>query len=156
MGIFDKVFGPKDAAQGADPSLSTRFTMGPGNVPKRILVVEDDLLVAELLTANLENLPYKVYVAYDGETGWAIAQKELPDLVIQDIGLPNMDGFVLCKLIKSRNTTRHARIIMLTGKNLIGEMEKAFQCGADAYVNKPFVWERMLAHIQKLMGPVPG
>ncbi|MFA7009080.1 MAG: response regulator [Elusimicrobiales bacterium] len=125
-------------------------------MPKKILVVEDDLQVAELLVSNLESLNCKVLVAYDGETGWELAQKEQPDLVIQDLGLPNMDGFALCKLIKNKSTTRHARVIMLTGKTLVGDMENAFQGGADAYVNKPFVWDRMLQHIRKLLGPEIG
>ncbi|HAH32289.1 MAG TPA: hypothetical protein DCL44_08250 [Elusimicrobia bacterium] len=123
-----------------------------GNMPKKILIVEDDALIAELLLDNIEGLGYTTFVAYDGETGWALAKKETPDLVIQDIGLPSMDGITLCQLIKSKSTTKHARIIMLTGKKMVGDMENAFTAGADAYINKPFEWSRVLKHIQKLLG----
>lgn len=121
-------------------------------MPKKILIVEDDALIAELLLDNIEGLGYTTFVAYDGETGWALAKKETPDLVIQDIGLPSMDGITLCQLIKSKSTTKHARIIMLTGKKMVGDMENAFTAGADAYINKPFEWSRVLKHIQKLLG----
>lgn len=124
-----------------------------GNVPKKILIVEDDVLVAELLVDNISSMGYKTLVAYDGETGWKLTQKEKPDLVIQDIGLPEMDGITLCGLIKKTDATKQARIIMLTGKKKVADMEDAFKAGADAYVNKPFDWDRMLAHIRKLLGP---
>jgi len=123
------------------------------NTSKKVLVIEDDVLVAELLRDNLESLKYKIFVAYGGKTGWELAQKEQPDLVIADIGLPEIDGISLCKLIKNNSKTRHARIIMLTGKKMVGDMEDAFAAGAEAYVNKPFNWEHVLRHIQKLMPP---
>ena len=120
---------------------------------KKILIVEDDVLVAELLLDNIKDLGYKTFVAYDGETGWALAKKEKPDLIIQDIGLPDIDGITLCQYVKSNDSTKHARVIMLTGKKMVGDMEDAFQAGADAYVNKPFEWDRVLRHIQKMLGP---
>lgn len=121
------------------------------NKSKKILVVEDDKAVAELLLANIEGLDCEVFVAYDGETGWEIAKKESPDLVIQDLGLPDMTGITLCKLIKSNIKTKHARVIMLTGNQNVGDMEDCFKAGADAYVNKPFNWDHVLRHIQKFM-----
>jgi len=122
-------------------------------VPKKILIVEDDVLVAELLINNIESLGCKTFIAYDGETGWELAKKEKPDLIIQDIGLPRMDGITLCKLIKSKDSTKQIPVIMLTGKRMVSDMEDAFKAGADAYVNKPFDWDRMLSHIRKILGP---
>ncbi|OGR42198.1 MAG: hypothetical protein A2X28_09275 [Elusimicrobia bacterium GWA2_56_46] len=120
---------------------------------KKILVVEDDVLVAELLINNIESLGCRTLIAYDGETGWELAKKEKPDLIIQDIGLPRMDGITLCKLIKSKDGTKQIPVIMLTGKRMVADMEDAFKAGADAYVNKPFDWDRMLSHIRKILGP---
>ena len=120
---------------------------------KKVLIVEDDVLVAELLKDNFETLPYKFFLAYDGKVGLDLARKERPDLIIMDIGLPSINGIALCKYIKDTASTKHAKVIMLTGKKMLGDIEDAFQAGADAYVNKPFDWSRMLAHIEKLMGP---
>lgn len=147
MGFFDGIFRVRDGAAGTP--------LPRENKDIRILVVEDDLLIAKLLETNIRDAGYNVTVTFDGESAWKMAPKIRPDLVIQDIGLPGMDGYALCDLIKRHSGTKNARIIMLTGKNLVGDMEKAFRCGADIYINKPFVWERMLKHIRKLLGQEP-
>ena len=122
-------------------------------MPKKILIVEDDENIANLLAINIESLGYQTLIAYDGEIGWKLAKQERPDLVVQDIGLPRVDGITLCKLIKSGESTKQIRVIMLTGKTMVADMEAAFSAGADAYVNKPFNWDRLQAHIYKLIGP---
>lgn len=119
---------------------------------KKILIVEDEDLIAKVLSMRLEGLGYKVAVASDGEEGLEMVKKEKPDLVVLDIGLPRIDGNTLCELIKTEETTKHIRVIMLTGKKLVGDMENAFHAGADIYVNKPYEWPRLLGHIQKLLG----
>ncbi|OGR69051.1 MAG: hypothetical protein A2081_04075 [Elusimicrobia bacterium GWC2_61_19] len=119
---------------------------------KKILVVEDEDLIAKVLAIRLSGLGYKVVTAFDGEEGLAAVKKEKPDLVILDIGLPRIDGTTLCELIKADKATSGIRVIMLTGKRLVGDMENAFTAGADFYVNKPYEWARLLGHIQKLIG----
>jgi DNA-binding response OmpR family regulator len=119
---------------------------------KKILIVEDEDLIAKVLCMRLEGLGYKVSVACDGEEGLEMAKKEKPDLAILDIGLPRIDGNTLCELIKSEPSTKGAKIIMLTGKKLMGDMESAFKSGAEVYVNKPYEWDRLLGHIKKLLG----
>jgi len=121
-------------------------------MPKTILIVEDEDLIATVLSARLESLGYKVFAAQDGEEGLALAKKEHPDLAILDIGLPRLDGNTLCELIKAEPTLKNVRIIMLTGKKLVGDMETAFKSGAEVYVNKPYDWSRLLGHIKKLLG----
>ncbi len=81
-----------------------------------------------------------------------MVRKEHPALAILDIGLPRIDGNTLCELIKNDPATRSVRIIMLTGKKLVGDMETAFSSGAEIYVNKPYEWTRLLGHIKKLLG----
>jgi DNA-binding response OmpR family regulator len=119
---------------------------------KKILIVEDEDLIAKVLCMRLEGLGYKVVVASDGEEGLDMVRKEHPDLAILDIGLPRIDGNALCELIKSDPATKSTRIIMLTGKKLVGDMENAFNSGAEVYVNKPYEWLRLLGHIKKLLG----
>ncbi|HAH31783.1 MAG TPA: two-component system response regulator [Elusimicrobia bacterium] len=118
---------------------------------KKVLIVEDEDLIAKVLSIRLENCGYKVIVAYDGEEGLEQAKKEKPDLMLLDIGLPRIDGNTLCELIKHDAETKNIKIIMVTGKRLVGDMENAFSAGADIYVNKPYDWPRLLAHIKTLI-----
>jgi DNA-binding response OmpR family regulator len=119
---------------------------------KKVLIVEDEDLIAKVLSIRLENSGYKVLIAYDGEEGLEQAKKEKPDLMLLDIGLPRIDGNTLCELIKTDAATKGIKIIMLTGKRLVGDMENAFSAGADIYVNKPYDWTRLLVHIKALIG----
>lgn len=119
---------------------------------KKILIVEDEDLIIRVLSIRLESLGYKVSSAADGEAGLAAARKQRPDLAIIDIGLPVIDGTTLCELLKTSPDTKGVKVIMLTGKKLVGDMEKSFEAGADAYVNKPYDWQRLQGHIEKLIG----
>jgi len=119
---------------------------------KKILIVEDEDLIVKVLTIRLEGLGYKVLSASDGEEGLDAVKKEHPDLVILDIGLPRLDGNTLCELIRDGEDTRAIKVIMLTGKHLMGDMENSFKAGADLYLNKPYEWPRLLGHIQQLIG----
>ena len=119
---------------------------------KKILIVEDEELIAKVLSIRLEGLGYKVCTALDGEEGLDAVKKEKPDLVMLDIGLPKIDGNTLCELIKTGESTKHMKVIMLTGKRLVGDMENSFAAGADFYVNKPYEWARLLGHIKQLIG----
>jgi len=121
-------------------------------MPKKILIVEDEDLIAKVLAIRLEGLGYKVSVAADGEEGLEAARKQKPDLVILDIGLPRIDGNTLCELIKTSEATKDVKVIMLTGKKLVGDMENSFKAGAEVYVNKPYEWPRLQAHVVKLIG----
>jgi DNA-binding response OmpR family regulator len=119
---------------------------------RKILIVEDEDLIAKVLTIRLQGLGYQVETAVDGEAGLAAVKKFRPDLAIIDIGLPKIDGNTLCELIKTDPDTKGAKVIMLTGKKLVGDMEKTFSSGADFYVNKPYEWPRLLEHVRKLIG----
>ena len=119
---------------------------------KKVLIVEDEPLIVKVLAIRLEGLGYKVASALDGEEGLDLVKKEKPDLVILDIGLPKLDGTTLCELIKTGPATKHIKVIMLTGKRLMGDMESSFSAGADFYVNKPYEWQRLLGHIKALIG----
>lgn len=120
-------------------------------MPKKILVVDDEELIVKVLALRLENAGYKVEVAYDGNEGIEKAKKFMPDLAIIDIGIPKIDGNTLCELIKNNEKTKNIKVIMLTGRKLVEDMEKSFSSGADMYVNKPYEWERLLEKIKKLI-----
>jgi len=118
---------------------------------KKILIVEDEDLIAKVLSIRFSNQGHTVSVANVGEAGLAAVKKDKPDLVMLDIGLPKIDGNTLCELIKTDAELKHIKVVMLTGKRLMGDMENAFLAGADLYVNKPYEWERLLAQVNKLL-----
>ncbi|HBB67478.1 MAG TPA: two-component system response regulator [Elusimicrobia bacterium] len=122
------------------------------DMERKILIVEDEDVIARVLRIRLEALGYIVAVAGDGEEGLELVKKEKPDLAIIDIGLPRIDGNTLCELIRAEAATKGTKIIILTGKRLVGDMETAFQSGADIYMSKPYEWQRLLDHIKKLLG----
>ena len=119
---------------------------------KKILIVEDEFFIVELLSIHIERLGYNIVTARDGIEGLEMVKKEKPDLIILDVGLPRMDGITLCQIVKSREATKHIHILMLTGRKLLGDMEDSFKAGADIYMNKPFEWNRLEGHIKRLLG----
>lgn len=119
---------------------------------KKILIIDDEELIVKVLLIRLENSGYKVDYAYDGKEGLEKIEKFNPDLAIIDVGLPKIDGNTICEIIKNSNKTKNVKVIMLTAKKLVGDMEKAFESGADAYLSKPYEFSRLLEKIKKLIG----
>lgn len=129
----------------ADSALSERYSSGEKpngqetSVEKemRILIVEDnDDLRNFIKTAFKEE--FEVYTAEDGIIAWEIIQKQLPDLVVSDVMMPNMDGYELCQIVKSTYETSHIPIIMLTALSEKTEQLHGLGLGADDYLTKPF------------------
>jgi signal transduction histidine kinase/ligand-binding sensor domain-containing protein/AraC-like DNA-binding protein len=103
----------------------------------RLLIVEDNDDLLDFLSYTLKE-DFEVYTAIDGVQAWAIIQKQLPDLVVSDVMMPNMDGFELCRLIKSTYETSHIPLILLTSLSGINEQLHGLGLGADDYLTKPF------------------
>ena len=117
-----------------------------------ILVVDDErdirLLVEKILTA----LGHMVSLAEDGETGLGFALVKKPDLILLDLNLPKMDGFEVCRRLKTDAATREIPVIMLTAAYPEWEdAQKGFGLGADEYVIKPFASELLLHNIERLL-----
>lgn len=123
-----------------------------GRSKKLILVVEDEPDIAESLDARLGLAGYDVAVAKDGKEGVSKARELKPDLVVLDVMLPKVDGFEVCRILKSEPKTKDIFILMLTALNSMGDVDRAFEVGANDYLNKPFTNERLLAKIEKLLG----
>ena len=115
----------------------------------KILVVEDEKRVAELLQSGLEENEYEVRVGSDGAEGLRLFFQENFDLVISDIILPKMDGFALCKEIRQANST--IPILMLTALGSTDDKLEGFDSGADDYLTKPFDFRELLARISVLL-----
>ncbi|MBE9215097.1 response regulator [Plectonema cf. radiosum LEGE 06105] len=115
----------------------------------KILIVEDDQLVAEALSAVLTDKNYAVEVAADGEAGWDLVEAFDYDLIILDITLPKLDGISLCRRIRSNNLL--VPIMLVTGCNSSHEKAVGLDAGADDYLVKPFDEEELVARIRALL-----
>jgi len=117
----------------------------------KVLVIEDDYGIQELLRYNLENNGYKVVIADNGDEGYNLTLKELPDIILLDLMIPGIDGLELCKKIRMNEVTRKIPIIMVTAKS--EELDKilGLELGADDYVTKPFGVKELIARIRTVM-----
>jgi DNA-binding response OmpR family regulator len=114
----------------------------------KILVVEDEHKIANLIKQGLEQEKFIVDVAYDGTSGFDLASSEPYDLIILDRLLPGIEGLEICK--KLRLLGKHAPILMLTAKGQLSDKVEGLNSGADDYLTKPFAFEELLARIKAL------
>ncbi len=105
---------------------------------KRILIVEDEKDLAELLAFNLEKEGYKTICAFDGNAGLEAALGELPDLIVLDLMLPGMLGTEVCKAMRKDERTARIPVLMVTAKSDEIDRVVGFEVGADDYIVKPF------------------
>ncbi len=115
----------------------------------RILVVEDEHRIAQAIKEGLEQETYAVDVCHDGEDGYNTARSDDYDLIILDVMLPSMDGFEVCK--KLRTAKDHTPVLMLTAKDQNKDVIRGLDTGADDYLPKPFSFEVLLARIRALL-----
>jgi len=119
---------------------------------KRILIVEDENDVVDLLTLNLRKAGgFLISKAGDGATGLTKARAEKPDFIILDLMLPKMSGLEVCKILKSEPATRHIPILMLTARAEEIDRVVGLECGADDYVTKPFSPREIVLRIKAIL-----
>ena len=117
----------------------------------RILVIDDDAAIAELVAVNLEMAGYEVTQAEDGIKGQALAIQMLPDLIVLDLMLPRVDGFTVCQRLRRDDRTSDIPVLMLTALCQTQDKVEGFNSGADDYLTKPFELEEMLARVRALL-----
>lgn len=130
-------------------------------MPKaKILIVEDDKAIVEMLEYNLQEAGYEIVSALNGEEGLALAGRERPDLIILDIMLPIIDGFEVCRMLKNDNAVAHIPIIILSAKSQETDKVVGLELGADDYVTKPFSPRELIARTRAILrrgrGQQPG
>ena len=118
-----------------------------------VLIVEDDRNIAELLQMYLEKEGYAVTVAHDGSQGLSKFRTIKPDLVLLDVMMPVMDGWSVCKTIRSESQTP---VIMLTAKGETDDKVNGLKIGADDYITKPFEMKEVLARIEAVLRRASG
>ena len=117
----------------------------------KILVIEDELAINELIKVNLELSGYKVFQALDGIKGFALAKQELPSLVVLDVMMPEVDGFTVAQRIRQNEDTKNIPILMLTALSQLNDKVKGFDIGVDDYLTKPFEMEELKVRIRALL-----
>jgi phosphate regulon transcriptional regulator PhoB len=117
----------------------------------KILIVEDDRDILEMVEYNLREEGYATVSALNGEDGVNLARRERPDLIILDIMLPVMDGFEVCRALKSAEATARIPIIILSAKSQETDKVVGLELGADDYVTKPFSPRELIARIRAIM-----
>ena len=115
----------------------------------KILIVEDDNDITNLLAINLKGIGYEVKLAFDGETGLALAMSNKFDLVILDLMLPKIEGLEICKTLRS--TLVYTPILMLTCKSSEVDRVLGLETGADDYLTKPFSIKELLARVKAIL-----
>ena len=118
---------------------------------KRILLVDDEKNLVEMVTFRLEASGYAVIPAYDGQEALNKAKSEKPDLIILDLMLPKMNGYEVCQLLKFDEKYQHIPIIMFTARTQESDKKTGFEVGANAYITKPFEAEVLLSKIKELL-----
>ena len=120
---------------------------------RRILVVEDEVVLIRILGDALRGAGYEVYTAVNGVEGLAEFQRVLPDLVIADIMMPDMDGMTMVREI--RKTNRECEVLFLSARSGVEDVCEGFKCGGNDYMRKPFAISEMLARVSALLARHP-
>lgn len=115
---------------------------------ERILVVEDEIALQETLAYNLQKQGYEVFLAGDGTSALEISRKIKPDLILLDIMLPGMDGFEVCRRLRSEMSTP---VLMLTARDDEIDRVVGLEVGADDYLTKPFSMRELIARVKAML-----
>lgn len=119
---------------------------------KKILVIDDEVALVDMLAVRLEGDGFEVLKALDGKEGYEKAQTHMPDAIILDLRMPRMDGFQVCRLIKFDETLKDIKVIILTAHSSEEDRRSCMSVGADALLSKPHDYDELLKTIQKLVG----
>lgn len=121
-------------------------------MPKRILVVDDEVEAVKMMRIVLETSGYEVIGAHEGQEALKKAREENPDLIILDLMLPKMDGYKVCGLLKKDSRYAKIPIVMFTARVQEEDIQLGKELGADAYITKPFEPQALLGKIKELLG----
>lgn len=118
---------------------------------KKIVIIEDEPDILEVLSYNLKREGYEVFTAADGSAGLALVRRETPDLILLDLMLPGLDGIELCGTIKQSPQTQNCLIIMVTAKGEESDIVLGLGVGADDYITKPFSPRELVARVKAVL-----
>jgi DNA-binding response OmpR family regulator len=122
-------------------------------VSKRILVVDDEMYIVNILDFTLAGEGWEVISANNGEDALRTLLKVEPDLVILDVMMPRIDGVEVCRAIKAREESADTPVILLSAKDSDRDRDKGMEAGANLYLTKPFSPSRLIEEIRNLLTP---
>ena len=117
----------------------------------KILVVDDDVAINELIKINLELQGYKVIQAFNGIEGFALAKQESPEIIVLDVMMPEVDGFTVAQRVRQCPDIAETPIIMLTALSELNDKVNGFNLGVDDYLTKPFEVEELVVRVRALL-----
>lgn len=117
----------------------------------KILVIDDDIAINELIKINLELQGYEVKQAFNGTEGFALAKQEQPNLIVLDVMMPEVDGFTVAQRIRQSDSISDTPIIMLTALSQLNDKVNGFDIGVDDYLTKPFETEELIVRVRALL-----
>jgi DNA-binding response OmpR family regulator len=118
---------------------------------KKILLVDDELDLVDMVKIRLESWGFDVLTAYDGQDGLNKAKKEVPDLIVLDLMLPRIDGFKVCRMLKFDEKYKKIPVILFSARAQDSDKKMGSEVGADAYITKPFEPAVLLDKIKELL-----
>ena len=117
----------------------------------KILVIDDDEAIVELVKINLEMMGHQVITAFDGIKGFALARQDLPDMVIIDVMMPEVDGYTVVQRIRQTSDISDVPILMLTALGMLQNKVQGFNSGVDDYLVKPFELDELKVRVRALL-----
>jgi CheY-like chemotaxis protein len=118
---------------------------------KTVLIADDEKMLRQLVRATFRGMPLRILEAADGTDALALARTERPDLVLLDVGLPVLDGYAVCRALKTDPATAETKVVMLTARAQRQDVERGKAVGADAYITKPFSPQRLLVDLEAFL-----
>lgn len=118
---------------------------------KKILVVDDDPYILMSLEFLMKKNGFDVMVARNGREALELVEKQVPHIVLLDIMMPDVDGYAICKHIKSSKKLKDARVVFMSAKSKESDIQKGYDLGASLYVTKPFSTRQLLKQVQELI-----
>jgi len=118
---------------------------------RKILIVDDEPNIVMTLEYAFKKKEFEVFVARDGTEALEIANKQLPDVILLDIMMPQMDGYETLRLLRENGKLMHTKVVFLSAKSKVADMEKGLQLGADSYMTKPFSVKKVVNGVEELI-----
>jgi DNA-binding response OmpR family regulator len=121
--------------------------------PPRVLVVDDEVVIRQLIVINLELEGFEVHQAGDGIDALDLARAVDPDVITLDVMMPRLDGWATAQRLRADSATKRARIVFISARTRPADVEKGLAIGAEAYLTKPFDPEEVVETVRRLAAP---
>jgi len=117
----------------------------------KVLIVDDEPNILMSLEFLMKKKGYEVFIARDGKEALEITRKALPEVIILDIMMPEVDGYEVCQQVKSGKATKDIKVIFLSAKTKEEDIKKGYEMGADLYLTKPFSTRELMKDVERLI-----